>query len=353
MGWRDRKPYVEKGACAWQEPKGGEMLTTAQVVERYQKGQTATKWEPAQREELFSSVDFPDGEQACYDFGLVESGKGKLTLLFTYAMQAWPNVWPKPGQETGDCVSRAGANIATILLALEVALGKADEVTGIVEGLPEISELGIRNGVVACETLYGDRGHTGQGASCERLIQHLTKLGGIILRKDYPELGHDFTKLNTRLGMNWGRSGTPAAIRAEGQKHQVRTATDVQNHEVARDMIANGYPIWACSGLGWASTRDENGFSRQQGGWNHSWVVDGYDDRPETIQIYGFPLFHYNHDWWKWNRGGRRVRGTTIDIPEGSFWGDARLLNRCNLTALSSTNGYEARNLPDFKTGVL
>lgn len=353
MGWRDRKPYVEKGAREWQQPKSGKMLTTAEVVKLYEKGCTATKWEPEQREELFSSVDYPDGEQACYDFGLVESGKGKLSLLFTYAMEAWPNIWPKPGQETGDCVSRAGANIATVLIPLEVAIAKADEHTGIIEGLPEIPELGIRNGAVVCETLYGDRGHRGQGASCERLINHLTKTGGILLRKDYPELGYDFTKLNTRLGMNWGGSGTPSNLKAEGQKHQVRTATDVPNHEVARDMIANGYPIWACSGLGWSSKRDENGYSRQQGGWNHSWIVAGYDDRPEIYDIYGFPLFLYIHDWWKWNSGGRRVYGTNVDIPEGCFWGDARLLNRCSLSALSSTNGWAARNLPDYKTGVL
>lgn len=320
----------------------------------YKAGYAGAFSDPDERERLKASVQWPDGAQAAYEFGLVGSGAGKLSIPFIFAYKHWPNCWPSPAQTTGDCVSHAGKNCGVVLIGVECELAQPDEVTGKVEGWPEVSDVAEKNGVVACEPIYGDRGWSGQGANCDRLITHVTKWGGIMLRKEYPELNLDLTKYNASIGIRWGSSQTPENVRAEGRKHQIRTATACDNHEVCRDFVANGYPIWVCSSLGWSESRDENGYSRQSGGWAHSWVVDGYDDRPDTVKKYGFPLFHFNHDWGKWNGGGRRIMGTEIDIPEGSFWADARLLNRCECTAMSSIDGWDRRNLPDFgATGVI
>jgi len=323
-------------------------LKSAQIAELYAKGFAGAYRDPAAKEELMASLQFPDGEAAAYHFGLATSGAGKLSLPYLSAYKHWPKMWPCPGQTTGDCVAHAGKNSALVLIGVEYDLGTPDEVTGLLEGFPVVSDLGEQQGVVACENIYGARGHGGQGANCSTLQRYVISKGGIMLRQNYPELGVDFERYNASYGIKWGRTGVPANINAEGAKHQIRAATNCPTHEVCRDFIANGYPIWACSGLGWSSNRDANGYSRRQGGWSHSWIAMGYDDRPETVQKYGFPLFLYNHDWGRWNSGGRRILGTDIDIPEGSFWADARLLNQCDCMAMSGFNGFPGRTLPDY-----
>lgn len=320
----------------------------AEIVQLYQNGFAGAFADPEARAALIQSLAFPSGMATATQFGLDDSGKGKLSLPYLAAFNHWPKMWPCPGQTTGDCVSHAGKNSALVLIGVEVALGTPDEVTGNFEGWPEVSDVAEAQGVVACENIYGARGHGGQGANCSTLQKYVISKGGIMLRQNYPELGVDFTKYNAAYGIKWGRSGVPSNINVEGAKHQIRAATNCETHEVCRDFVANGYPIWCCSGLGWSSSRDENGYSRRQGGWSHSWIVMGYDDREETKQKYGFPLFLYNHDWGRWNSGGRRILGTSIDIPEGSFWADARLLNSCDCMAMAGFNGFPARDLPDY-----
>lgn len=345
MPWR-RKPRVPKGLQAW--PDDAFDLDSSKVESLYNSGFCGAMYQPEEREALFNSLTEPDGEVVATAYGLAGTGAGKLSLPYIFAYENWPRCWPCPGQTTGDCVSHAGKNAGIVLIGVEAAFGTPDEVTGKAEGFPTVSEEAEREGVVACEPIYGDRGHGGQGASCDRLIQHVTQWGGIMLRQNYPELGIDLTRYNASIGMKWGNSQTPDAVRAEGKKHQIRTATNANGHEVCRDFVANGYPIWACSGLGWSSSRDENGYSRRSGSWSHSWIIMGYDDRDSTKQKYGFPLALYNHDWGKWNSGGRRIMGTEKDIPEGSMWIDARLLDDCDCTAMSSINGWPRRELPNW-----
>lgn len=343
----ERKPRVNKGYREW--PAAEENLSPLRVVDLYNKGYAGTIYDPMARLELFGNAGFEvDGEKVAYNFGLAGSGEGKLSIPYLAAYNHWPKMWPCPGQTTGDCVSHAGKNAALVLIGMEYGL--KDQESGHVEGWPVVSSVAEEQGVVACEPIYGYRGHGGQGASCDRLIQYTCKVGGIHLRKDYTaEFGLDLTYYKASIGIQWGgRGGPPANVNEEGKKHQIRQYADCDTHEIARDFIANGYPIWACSGLGWSSSRDENGYSRKQGGWSHSWIVMGYDDRKETKDKYGFPLFLYNHDWGRWNGGGRRILGTEYDIPEGSFWGDARLLNSCDLTAMSNLNGWPKRKIDNM-----
>lgn len=340
--------FIPRGMRRWEQR--AEELSTDEIVRMYNAGYCGVYAEPAEREAFLGSLANADGETVAYDSGMVGDGAGKLSLPYLYAFKHWPTMWPCPGQSTGDCVAHGGKNSALVLIGVEAVLAKPDPVTGIIEGYPTVTARAEQQGVVACENIYGDRGHGGQGASCGRLQNYVTSKGGILLRQKYPELGLDFTDYNASIGIRWGSSGVPAKVNEEGKKHQIRDATNCDNHEICRDFVANGYPIWCCSSLGWSSSRDENGYSRRQGGWSHSWIVMGYDDRAETKSKYGFPLFLYNHDWGRWNGGGRRILGTEIDIPEGSFWADARLLNQCETVAMASLNGWprQAPDLPDF-----
>lgn len=338
--------FYDKGFKDW--PAQAIQLPTPEVVKLYQQGYAGAFRDFEARAHLLAGMRHPNGESVAYQFGLAGSGEGKLSLPFLFAYRHWPKSRPCPGQTTGDCVSQAGAIAAQILIGVEAELMTPDPVTGIIEGYPELSAEGIANGVIATEPQYGARGHGGQGASCSTLQNWMMNKGGVLLRQNYPDVGLDFTRYNSSVGHNWGRSGTPAKVTAEGAKHQFRAATDCSTHEVVRDFVANGYPMWVCSGLGWSSSRDANGYSRQSGSWSHSWVVGGYDDRTETKEKYGFPLFLYMHNWGRWNSGGRRILGTDLDIAEGDFWGDARLLNRCECTAMSNLNGWPGREMPDF-----
>jgi len=336
---------------SWPQHEG--LQSTEEIVRLYNQGFAGAYHSQRQKEKLLGEVTYPDGEVVCDTYGFTNDGKGKLSIPFLFAYKHWPKCWPCPGQSTGDCTSHAGKNAGIITIGVEVTLGEPDEATGIIEGWPEVTEEAEKQGVVACENIYGERGHRGQGASCYKLIRYVTGPGGIMLRKNYPDLNLDLTRYNARIGINWGGSGTPSNVDKEGNKHKIREATECKNHEVVRDMVARGFPIWACSGLGWSSKRDENGYSRKSGSWSHSWVVAGYDDRADTVRKYGFPLFLFLHDWGRWNSGGRRIMGTDIDIPEGTFWGDARLLNKCECTAIGGLNGWKRKKLPDYLTGVL
>lgn len=362
--WRRRKVFAAKGMRAW--PVQAAPVSTERIVELYAQGFAGTIYNPEAEEELFSSQPYPDGEQAAYDFGLVGSGAGKLTLAFLPSYVHWPKMWPCPGQETGDCVSHGAKNAAIVLIGAECDPSLPDPVSGHVEDWPVVTAEAEQQGVVACEPSYGARGHSGQGASCSVLIRYMTTTGGVHMRQNYPELGIDLTRYTVRLGMNWGRSGTPANVNTEGKKHQIRSATDCANHEICRDFLASSYPIWACSGLGWSSSRDQYGFSVQRGSWSHSWNIIAYDDRPETVRIYGYPWALYIHDWGRWNDGPRDIRDTAtmvpaavkqdwiakgivnpstgnIMAPEGSMWIKAPLLDRCDCTAMSSFNGFPRR----------
>lgn len=349
MGRWERKPRVPKGGKPWPDRH---IPTIDELVRMYENGFLGTIYDEGAREELFGSVQYPDGDQAAYDFGLVGSGAGKLSIPFIYSLKQWPNAIPSPNQTTGDCVSHAGKNCGLFTIGVDVATALPDPVTGKMEGFPEVSALAEKNGVVASEPIYGARGHSGQGANCDRLIKYATSEGGIMLRKNYPEIGINLEEYNASIGIKWGSSGTPADVSAVGKQHQLRTATDAPNHEVVRDFVANGYIAWICSSLGFSKSRDENGFSKQQGSWGHSWVIGGYDDRPEFIQKYGCPGAWFCHDWFKWNSGGRRILGTDIDIPEGTMWIDATLLDRCDVTMMSSLDGWPRRDLPNWNLGI-
>lgn len=369
MAWN--KPEVPKGLQDW--PGDAIELDPARLEALYASGYAGAKYDPEARAAMLAGCSSPNGEQVAYDAGFAGSGAGKLSMPFLYAYAHWSKCWPSPGQTTGSCVSKGGKNAAIVSIGTDVASGQPDEKTGKVEGFPEVSEEAERNGVIASEPIYGARGHPGQGANCGTLQKWMMTEGGIILRQNYPEADIDLTKANDSIGARWGGRGTPDAVEAIGKQHQFYQATDCPNHEVVRDFHAAGYPNWACSGLGWSSKRDENGFSVKSGSWSHSWITMAYDDRPEIKSKYGFPLALYNHDWGRWNTGGRDIfqsaayvppnlkdewirRGLVnpatgnILIPEGSMWIDARLLDRCDCTAMSSVNGWPAKKLPDFQS---
>lgn len=315
-------------------------------LEAYSRGLMGCVKDPRADEEFADSVlrhgGNPDGGSVAHEWEFAGAGAGKLTLLFPVVQEIFPGCWPGPTQLTGDCVSKGAANCLLTSLAMEINDGRPDEVTGRVEAAPELPPKGIQHGVVASESLWAWRGYDGDGWQCSRAAQVATTQG-FLVRKPYPEIGIDLTQY-TEQTLRLGGSRAPGQKWLEESKqHIARTATVVKGREQVRDFLAAGYGVFNCSALGFESTRNEDGVSRQVGVWHHSQSWIGYDDRPDTVKKYGQPLVCWLNSWAAWNRGPRRVLGTNIEIPPGAFWALASTIDRCQCIALSSVAGWPRR----------
>ena len=315
-------------------------------LDAYASGLMGCQANPRADEELVDSIirhgGDPDGGQVAHHWEFADRGKGKLSLLFPAIDEVFPGALPGPAQLWGDCVGAAAANCYLTSLAQEIKDGRPDEVTGIVEGPPDIPELGVRQGVIARESIFAWRGKASDGWFCSAAAKTVTE-NGVLVRKPYPDLGFDLTKY-TNDTIRLGGAKSPGSMwLAESSKNVVRSATFVKGREQVRDFIAAGYGVFNCSSLGFSRERNDDGFSRQVGIWHHAQCWTGYDDRDITIQKYGQPLVLWTNSWNAWNRGGRRILGTAIDIPPGSYWAYASTIDQCQCIALSSVAGWPRR----------
>ena len=93
----------------------------------------------------------PDGRMACQQYGLENSGKGKLILPFLEILKLYKDCLPGPAQGRGDCVSHSSKNAALGTMCCEITSGKPDPISGKLEGAPDVSDAGRLNGVLSTE----------------------------------------------------------------------------------------------------------------------------------------------------------------------------------------------------------
>ena len=322
--------------------------TGTQLLRAYSRGFPGVYSDPEEREKFLDIMDYTVGMDAAADAGWMDDGKGKLVVPFKNIEMLFPGAQPGPAQRRGDCVSHSSANAAEITLAADIVSGEPDEETGKIEGAPEISEEGVKQGVLSTEAIYWWRGHGGDGWSCAHAGRVMCQESGMWLRKDYPEFGFDLTRYSARLAGKWGRSEPPESIKNFGLKHRIRQATELDSFEEVRDFLYEGYGISTCGGEGWSSSRDKNGFSKRRGSWSHAMAFIGADDRDVIKEKYGEPLVLIMNSWGHWNSGGTRILNTTMDIPAGSFWAKWSDCKRRYMVAYSGANGWPARKLPDW-----
>lgn len=247
-----------------------------------------------------------------------------------------------------NCVAHACSRALLASLAQEIKAGKPDEVTGVVEGAPEMPELGIRQSVIAPESLWAWRGYDSDGWVCSAAAKVACEQG-FLVRKPYHDLGIDLTQYTERTIRLGGSKAPGKKWLAESSKYIARTATVLKGREQVRAFLAAGYGVMNCSGMSFDRTRNEDGFSRQTPqGWAHAQSYWGYDDRPDTVQKYGQALVLWCNSWNRWNTGPRTVRGTNIEIPHGCFWTLASTIDRASNIALSSVAGWPRRQHTTF-----
>lgn len=297
-------------------------------------------------EYIASTGGDPVGSNVAYDWGLENAGAGKLTLTYQALEHVFPGCFPGAAQLWGDCVSHGTAHAIGGTMACEIMSGQPDEVTGRIEGAPELPKKGIEQFPVAPESLFAWRGFNGDGWQCPAAAEVACQKG-FLIRKPYPELKIDlteYTSATTRLG---GATPPGSDWLAESKQHVARTATFLKSREEVRDMLASGYCVFNCSSLGFTKTRDEFGVCRQSGSWAHCQAWAAYDDRPETHKKFGQALVLWWNSWGKYLGGPRTIFNTNgLEIPEGTYWALAETIEQCgSIIALSSVAGWPRRRL--------
>jgi hypothetical protein len=323
------------------------------VVAAYEAGFIGATCDPEKAEQLRAEIAAangqPYGAMACQTFGLEDTGKGKLSLPFVEIYKLYPDCLPGGAQGRGDCVSWSARNSALGTMCCEITSGKPDSMSGRLEGAPEVSDTARLNGVLSTEAIYNWRRHGGDGWGCAEAASVLMKDSGLWLRKKYDEIKVDFTTYSARNAGLYGSSTPPNSWREIGKLHLVQTVTEVDTYESLRDLLHNGYCVSSCGGESFDYQRDLNGVSkRTPKGWAHAMAYLGVDDRPEIIKLYGEPLILVANSWGNWNDGGRRIFGTFVDIPIGSFWARWSDIKNRYMVAVSGVNGWPPKKLKNY-----
>ena len=299
-------------------------FTSQELYDNYRKGFSGCLWEQHVYDHLMEVSKYPLFGDASKK--IKTSGKGKLSTPYKSVLKFDKNPYNER-QTTGDCVSHGTRNACDVSRAVEI------DVHGEREGW-------IARG--ATEAIYGARGHGGQGMSCSRAAEFVSKNGGILLRKNYKGVA-DFTKYNGNLGAGWGGRGLPDPVIDAANDHQIKTVSLVKTIDEARDALANGYGLAVCSNYGFSNKRDKKGVANVSGNWAHCMAWIACDDTGSE------PLFLVQNSWGKWNDGGHPEWG---NIPDGSFLIRAEvaagMLAANGSYAFSNFDGFPVQKLPSY-----
>jgi len=322
---------------SWKEwPEG--RVRRAELRRLYASGYQGAYHADGERDELVDGFAFPTFADAAeeYDLRSFDGNAGGLYLPFLSVLELEPAAYDG-AQETGDCVSWWAQRHADSVRANDI-LDRAEPESWRAEG--------------ATEPIYGWRETRRAGMSCARAVDYLTSSGGVILRKLYDSA--DLTSYNPALAVKWGRrQGTPDGINQAGRAHQIKQATCVEDLESMRVAFRCGYSVGGCSGLGLSARRDANGVSEPAGSWAHAMWWGGYDERRETVDAIGEPVVLVVNSWGDWNRGPRRILGTSVDMPRGACWVresviERRCLHGGGCYTFSGADGWPALYLPNL-----
>jgi hypothetical protein len=323
------------------------------VVNAYETGFVGAYSNPeaveALRDQITAAGGIPDGAMACSAYKLEETGKGKLSLPVLEALKLYPDCLPGGAQGRGDCVSWDTRNACLITMCCDITSGVPDPASGRLEGAPEVSDAARLAGVLSTEAIYWWRRHGGDGWSCAEAAQVVLSESGLWLRKKYDEIDVDVTTYSSRTAGLYGAHTPPGSYLDIGKNHRVQTVTEIEEFEVLRDLLANGYGVSSCGGESFSSDKDMNGFSKRTAkGWAHAMAYGGVDDRDIIKKLYGEALVLLLQSWGNWNSGGTRIYGTDIEIPVGAFWVKWSEIKNRYMIAMSGVNGWPPKKLKSY-----
>lgn len=193
-----------------------------------------------------------------------------------------------------------------------------------------------------CENFYGERGHAGEGANCERIWDTASPDGGqgFLFRGVYGS--YDLSRYRADLSGSWGRRGTPDDLSEVARKNPALRVYQAKSVQECMDALALGFGVGRCGSDGYSNRRDDNGVSDVQGSWAHAIAVGGFDRSQRVIEKYGGVLFLHYHNWGEWNSGGK-----SHEQPEGSWWVRERFFERWvksgQVAIIASVVGHERK----------
>lgn len=236
-------------------------------------------------------------------------------------------------QGIGDCVSWGWAHGASIHHAVLAEEGEAGEW--------DMAATEPIYGGSRVEALGRSRGGWGDGSYGAAAAAWLTKWG-VIYRQNYEGLA-DLREYSSRRAKDWGNYGCGGEsdggkLDEIAKKHACGKVALVTTFSEAAAAIANGYPVPVCSGQGFSSSRDQQGFSRPSGSWSHCMCFVGVRyDRPGLLCL---------NSWGPSWVGGPKW---PEDQPEGSFWVDQRtaesMLRGRDSFAVAGLQGFVRRRI--------
>ena len=259
--------------------------------------------------------------------GLKGEGEGKVVLLYNYFTQALGHPWVPHLQAIGDCVSHGWSSGNDLLESENVV---EDGATWLATTATELIYAGARVQIGGGQI----RGDGAVGAWAAKLVTTL----GTWYRIKYPD-GEDFSTYSGQVARQLGSRGIPQALLSFGAEHIVKEVALVNSWEEVRDSVGSGHPVAVCSNIGFQRTRrDDEGFQRPQGVWNHCMLIAAVDDsykRPGAVII---------------NSHGDNVSGPTrLANPPGSWWTDADVIDRMvkqgDSFAMAGLSGFAKRKL--------
>lgn len=242
-----------------------------------------------------------------------------------------PRIHARNQGSVGSCVGHGSATAVDLTMACEIVLERQPE------------EWRAR---VAADALYGESRQVtdnlgnwdgSYGAAAAQAIRDC----GTLHMLAYDDAQVDLRSYSANRCRQWAAHGLSAGLLQLAAAHKMHATTLVATAEEARAALQNGYGISVCSGQGFASTRDADGFAPAQGTWSHCMALVGY----RAGRRRGFLVVNSWGDDW--------ISGPVYpdDMPHGSFWAEWEVIDRMlrgrDSFAYASYDGFPARAL-DF-----
>ena len=166
------------------------------------------------------------------------------------------------GYSQSNCVSWGWGHGVDTILGIMYDLGLTGEwreaATEAIYGGSRVEARGVK---------YGGWGDGSYGAAAAKYVNKW----GILYRQKYDN--DDLTQYSSNRAKQWGNYGVPDYLEPLAKDHPVKQVTLVTTFDEAAAAIQNGYPVPVCSGQGFSSSRDKDGFARASGSWSHCGVA--------------------------------------------------------------------------------
>jgi hypothetical protein len=314
----------------------------------YERGFAGFYSDPAAEAALVAEIESKGGYAraigAISHHHLYNAGEGVLSLPYLAAMRMYPGCLPGGSQARGDCVSWSLRSASLVSYCASLLWGDNPERFA----PPIVSDAARASGVFSTETFYWYRGHSGEGWNCGDAARIALTKSGMMVRKNYPDIGIDLEEYSGATAGKWGAYPPPDNVVAVTSRNLFSTATVCKTWQEVRDMLANGFALATCGSEAFERKRDENGVCRRSNSvWHHAMSFIAADDREEMKRRYRCEgLVLVQNSWANYCGDACPISGSKFNIPGGSFWARWEDVRERYMVAIGGGRGFAANPVP-------